>query len=241
MRATARLPSIAPADESSLNRVPDLATRVTDNCCCMSRRIARADLPGHSPSRGRCFVYVFPCEYEDILKLGFSRDPIARLQALHRRYFEFFDLDRGFLIETETVRDARRLETALAADIAAHSAPAPLVIRRDAAGHTEWYRGAYEPLETKAASLSRSGFTLHRPIRPWVRLNLVTRGGELFEWSNQMLLSIEAQAKDDELMDAMRHALRDALDAYSALEIDLAPLVPRAVLEWYRDNPDPSR
>jgi len=31
-------------------------------------------------SRGRCFLYVFPCAYEDLLTLGFSRDPLQRLQ-----------------------------------------------------------------------------------------------------------------------------------------------------------------
>ena len=56
------------------------------------------------PSRGRCFLYVFPCDWEDLLKLGISRDPLDRVQALHPRWFEFFDLGRGFLVEFYRVR-----------------------------------------------------------------------------------------------------------------------------------------
>jgi hypothetical protein len=65
-------------------------------------------------SRNRCFLYVAPCAYEDQLKLGFSRDPLRRFQSLHRRWFEFFDVDRIALVETETVRDALDAFRALA-------------------------------------------------------------------------------------------------------------------------------
>src|SRR5437868_1685767 len=116
----------------------------------MSRRIDAHESPGPGPSRGKCFVYVLPCTYEDILKLGFSRDPLDRMQALHPRWFEFFELDQAFLIETETVRDARDVELGLAGVVAEHNAPAPLVIRREAAGHSEWYRGAHAILSRTA-------------------------------------------------------------------------------------------
>ena len=61
-------------------------------------------------SVARAYVYVLPCAGEDWLKLGFSRDPLTRLQTLHRRYYEFFDTELAFAIETETVREARALE-----------------------------------------------------------------------------------------------------------------------------------
>lgn len=79
----------------------------------MASNIVSGDFRSSSLSEGCSFVYVFACVVEDLLKLGFSRDPIGRLQALHPRYFEFFDLERSFLVETETVRDARRPELSL--------------------------------------------------------------------------------------------------------------------------------
>jgi hypothetical protein len=108
----------------------------------MARRIDPREPCNRGPSRGRAYVYVLPCAYEDLLKLGFSRDPLDRIQTLHPRWFEFFDLDRGFLVESETVHDARDLELGLGRALIEHNAPAPLVISREAAGHTEWYRGA---------------------------------------------------------------------------------------------------
>jgi hypothetical protein len=35
---------------------------------------------------GRSFVYLLPSRDEDVLKFGFSCDPLQRLQALHRRF-----------------------------------------------------------------------------------------------------------------------------------------------------------
>jgi hypothetical protein len=72
--------------------------------------IDRRDPAGRTQSRGRCHLYVLPVVVEDLLKLGFSRDPLARLQQLHPRWYEQFDLDRAFTVETESVPDARRLE-----------------------------------------------------------------------------------------------------------------------------------
>ncbi|MBB6063940.1 hypothetical protein HNR76_000466 [Pseudoxanthomonas broegbernensis] len=37
------------------------------------------------PIDGRCFAYVFLCRGEDRCKIGFSRDPLARIGALHPR------------------------------------------------------------------------------------------------------------------------------------------------------------
>ncbi|MGD6053331.1 GIY-YIG nuclease family protein, partial [Xanthomonas citri pv. citri] len=59
------------------------------------------------------FLYVLPCVYEDLLKIGHSRNPLQRAQALQPRYFEFFDLGRAFALELDKVREARLLEHAL--------------------------------------------------------------------------------------------------------------------------------
>ena len=104
----------------------------------MPSRLIGPDSPTRPASAGRAFVYVFPCRHEDILKLGFSRDPLLRMQTLHQRYFEFFDIERAFLIQTDMVRDARRIEREFGDAIVAHRAPAPRVVSNAAGGHTEW-------------------------------------------------------------------------------------------------------
>ncbi len=193
-------------------------------------------LSNRGPSRGRCYLYVLPCAYEDLLKLGFSRDPLDRMQTLHPRWFEFFDLDRAFLIETETVRDARNLESGLAALIQLHNAPAPLVIRKQAAGHTEWYRGAYAILEQTTQALEAGGYIVHCPLRPWIGRVLQTRSTMLFAWSSAMLSPHELETPnagfDGRPTNAQR-TVRNALDACVALEIDPKPLLPANVLDWY--------
>ena len=60
-----------------------------------------------------CFVYVAPCAWEDLLKVGHSRDPLARLEAFHRRWYETFDPDLAWLVELDRVREAAALELAL--------------------------------------------------------------------------------------------------------------------------------
>ena len=54
---------------------------------------------------GRVFTYVFPCAWEDYAKIGFSRDPLGRISALHRRWFEFFDLDvvRSHILQIRSI------------------------------------------------------------------------------------------------------------------------------------------
>ena len=203
----------------------------------MALRIDTREPGNRGPSRGRCYLYVLPCAYEDILKLGFSRDPLDRMQTLHPRWFEFFDLDRAFVIETDTVREARDLELGLGGVIAEHNAPAPLVIRRQAAGHTEWYRGAYDVLEATARTLAAGGYLLHAPLRPWIRHALMERSDLLFSWSMAMLspdeLETVAAGTDGGPTPAQR-VVRDAVDACVALGIDPEPLLPPDVLDWYR-------
>ena len=199
----------------------------------MARRIDPREPGNRGPSRGLSYLYVLPCAYEDILKLGFSRDPLGRMQALHPRWFEFFDLDRAFLVEAETVRDARDLELGMGRVIAEHNAPAPLVIRREAAGHTEWYRGAYDALATTAQALTAGGYAMHAPLRPWLRERLVERSDRLFSWTMAMLPPEVLEMRDPS---SVRRVL-DMLDAFGSLNIELEPWLPPQVLDWYRSMP----
>jgi hypothetical protein len=199
----------------------------------MARRIEPRDPGNRGPSRGLSYLYVLPCAYEDILKLGFSRDPLGRMQALHPRWFEFFDLDRAFLVEAETVRDARDLELGLGRVIAEHNAPAPLVIRREAAGHTEWYRGAYDALATTAHALAAGGYAMHAPLRPWLRERLVERSDRLFSWALAML---PPEQMESPVAAPLHRQVRDCLDAFAALEVEVEPLLPRVTYAWYRSR-----
>ena len=187
-------------------------------------------------SRGRTCVYVLPCRDEDVLKVGYSRDPLQRMRSLHRRFFEFFDLDRGLLIEAERLRDARRIERLFIGQLVTRRAPPPLVVREAAAGYTEWFRGASPPAETLARALcAEEGLTLHA-LRPWLRARREERSDSLYAWSGRMLEALEYEhfnLPSEARSGVVAKALRDTLDACAAVGLDLAGRVPPAVLEWH--------
>jgi hypothetical protein len=184
-------------------------------------------------SAARTYLYVLPCHGEDWLKLGFSRDPLARMQALHPRFFEFFDTERAFAIETETVREARALETRLGRALRAHAAPAPLTVVPAAGGSTEWYRGAYAELAAAADALQREGHPLHRPLLPWLRERLIAGADLLYAWTALLPPEqLDARGAASRTTAAQRH-VADVLDAYRAADVDLARWLPASVLDWH--------
>ena len=182
-------------------------------------------------SRGRCHLYVFPCAYEDLLKLGFSRDPLVRLQQLHPRWFEFFDLDHGFLVQTESVPDARKLELRYRRLLEAHNAPQPLTVRDEAGGAREWFRGAQALLEQAAIDLREDGHVVHAPLRPWLREALARRAELLFQWTGA--LTVE-ELESPSVTTSAQRTVRDAIDAFDALGLDSDAWLPEAVRRWHR-------
>lgn len=185
-------------------------------------------------SRGRCFLYIAPCQHEDLLKLGFSRDPLERFQSLHRRWYDLFDPRRILLVETDTVREARVLERGLQQELAAYNATAPLTVARLAGGHGEWYRGACGVLEETVRDLHRRGHRTHAPAREWLRQALLARAELLFAWTQASLSPDELERRGGHT--AAQAVVRDALDAYPALELDLEPWLPGEVMHWYRQG-----
>ena len=161
---------------------------------------------------GRCFAYVFPCAWEDHCKIGFSTDPLGRISALHQRWFDFFDLEGGMLVEAESIRDARDLELELRAGLGGYNAPAPMTIRVPAGGHTEWFRGVSGLLHGRIEALASRGYRAY-PLRSVDELE-------------GLLGATAAQRR-----------VRDVLDAFQALDIDVEPLLAPAVLGWYRGSP----
>jgi hypothetical protein len=198
----------------------------------------RDDRPWRPAASGPSFLYVLPCLGEDLLKLGMSRDPLDRFQSLHPRWFDQFDLDAARLVETDSVREARAIETRLRRALRAHNAPAPLLVSVAAGGRTEWFRGAAGLLEQATDALRDAGLRVHSPARPWLRDALVARGGLLFHWTSRMLEAIDpefAPALSSRPLTHLERTLRDSLDACKALDVALEPLVPAAVLHWWRD------
>lgn len=188
-------------------------------------------------TRGRAFVYVMPCRDEDLLKLGFSRDPFTRFSTLHRRFFGFFDLDRGLLVDAERVAAARRIERTLIEGFREHRAMAPLAVRTTAGGHTEWYRGAHAAVsDTLRRIAADEGLCLHDGLRPWLREHLLARADLLHDWALRIVDTLDwarANAPDDPGATTLRRALLDTWDMFEAAGIDVHPLVPSSVSHWY--------
>lgn len=171
------------------------------------------------------------------MKLGISRDPLDRIQAFSRRYFEFFDLQRGWLLETDSVREAQGQETRLRRSLRLLNAPAPLLVPGRAAGGTEWYRGASSLLEQAREEFAAQGYIVHQPLEDWLRIRLAGRRGDLYTWAERMLSAADAEPGDAHPAGAelplSHRMLRDALDGYVALGIPLEDALPPAVCEWY--------
>lgn len=201
-----------------------------------ARRVVPLEGVGTGADGPAC-LYVLPCAYEDFAKLGIARDPLQRMHAFSSRYYEFFDLGRGWLAEADSVREARQWETRLKRALRDHAAPAPLLVPGEAAGHTEWFRGAQPALEQARDDLVRQGFVVHGSLRDWVMRRLrahrehlesgeraaVARFGPIDAWP--------AAASDPALS-----RVRDALDAYGALELELDDAVSPGLLAWLRRN-----
>jgi len=191
-------------------------------------------------SSGNAFAYVLPCHVEELLKIGFSSQPLRRFETFHSRYYEVFDLERGFLIETDRVSEAREVERALMRDIDAHNAPAPVTIRPGAAGDTEWFRGAYaHALERGNELATLCGYAVRAPLRHWLQQHLAKRAPSLYEWSASMIAAIAAERIDLRSDDGARRfsaAAVDTVDAYGVLDIDVRVFVTPEFYDWYRSR-----
>lgn len=181
---------------------------------------------------GPAHVYVFACEAEDLAKIGFTRDPLARLHALHPRWYEFFDPARSILLDAENVHDARRLERDLKTRLRGHGAPVPLTIRSAAGGDTEWFRGALDPLVDLAAERERGGWRVHHGAQHILRAALRARGADLREWCAR-LDPIGLESHDARSTSAQQRCA-DHLDAYVAFDISLREWLDEPVLAWHR-------
>jgi hypothetical protein len=165
------------------------------------------------------FVYVVPARFDDILKIGFSRQPAQRIRSFHSRYFEYFDLDRGFLIAATDEKDARRIERLLALRFADHRTHAPLVIERAPGGSTEWYRGAYPlVLEASTQIVIDGGYRPLLCAATLIREELLREREHLFEHAIAVLDAVDGLGQDPLALD-IAAGFRVALEAFRAFDI----------------------
>jgi len=179
------------------------------------------------------FVYVAPARHEDILKIGFSHDPCTRVRSFHQRWFEYFDLPRGFVFAATDESDARRIERLLGTVLREHRASlAPLVIERAAGGFTEWYRGALEHVARLAQELADAGgYAPLVSLDECLRQRLLLERDELFERSIALVDAIDALGSEPRALE-LRQKLHDTMDAYASLGIDVREFLSVSVSEW---------
>ena len=183
---------------------------------------------GSIPYAGRAFVYALCLEGpEDLLKVGMTGDPLVRWSAFHPRWFETFDLEHSLLVETEARADAQALETRLHRALALHRCPAPLTIRQQAGGETEWYRGAGPAIRSMLEEVRVQGYVVHAAARPWLVAAMRQR--------QDGIAGLVQQAHADHcagwLTAVQRRSLQDLLDAHRALDPNCAEGWPLELLE----------
>lgn len=185
--------------------------------------------------RGRSYVYLLPCRDQDLLKIGFSREPLLRMRTLHRRFFDYFDLERGLLLEVERVAQARAIERDILLRYAAERSPAPLAVSEQAAGYTEWLRGVAPEVAAHLREVAeRDDHPLHG-LRDWVRSMFEAQLDRLYDLSLKLLEAVEYEAFNVPKELATEQAARGllyVLDACDAVSIDIATVFPERVLRW---------
>lgn len=188
-----------------------------------------------SLAKGRSYVYMLPCRDQDLLKIGFSREPLARFRTLHRRFFEYFDLERGLLVEVDRVAKARAIERDILLRHADERSPAPLVIPDSAAGYSEWLRGVEPQVSARLHEFAaEAGYAVHA-LRAWVRQMFEAQADRLYDWSLRMLEAAEYEAFNvpAEIASGQAgRALAYAMDACEAVGIDVKAVFPEAVVAW---------
>jgi hypothetical protein len=195
------------------------------------------ELPSRCATSGsRTYVYLLPCRQEDLLKIGLTQTPLKRMRSFHRRYFDLFDLHRGWLLELDRLGQARTVERHLLRTLVEQRSLPPLVVARAAGGYTEWHRGVYEEATALMQQASTAGGHALFALDQWLYSYFLQRADLLHDWSLGMLDQIEYQTHNvpRELWClGPSHALRDTLSACIATGLEPWRWVPPAVKDWY--------
>ena len=181
-----------------------------------------------------CYLYVLPLAYEDFLKVGISSDPLARIRAFSRRYYESFNLARSLLVEFDSRREAQARETALHRLLRPLNASQPITVPNRAAGGTEWYRGAYDTLGAEVERDRRAGHVVHAHASglDWWRARLARERDTLYEWAGQLLRESNGDLPTGDRL----QLLADALDAWPSVGLEIGDALPPEFAQWYGDH-----
>jgi hypothetical protein len=183
------------------------------------------------------YIYVLPLSgSDDWLKLGRSNNPLRRAQQFSRRYYELFDLAQSFLVEVESVRDAVAVERSLRVCLRDHKSVQPLLVQPSAGGKTEWLRGAHGSLREAVWALSDSGYRVHVPADAWFRNALRSRLSDLHPWTSSIWRACQLDPYsgiDVTLPEHVDSVVRDHLDGFAALGLEIAAELPASVRRWY--------
>ena len=80
---------------------------------------------------------------------------------------------------------------------------------------------------------SVQGYTLQLSLRPWLSARLEQHVELLYEWVSRMFEEIDMARTEGVGVDRQEATLRNALDAFTTLQIPLAGRIPENVLQWY--------
>jgi hypothetical protein len=158
-------------------------------------------------------------------KVGFSCNPLQRVYAFHRRYFEAFDLDQSTLLRVQTSDDARKIETTLKRALAPNRVEVPSWVALEAGGVTEWFSAVY--FNDAISMLQQDAppdIARLIDVRSQLEAQLRRYRGQFELWVIEQFQQIERLAQFPKTMAAARDQqlrLRDWIDAYRWLGVDL--------------------
>ena len=168
------------------------------------------------------FLYVLAVAGpEDLVKIGITRDPLARWSAFHPRWFEEFNLHNSLLVETDTRQEAQRIETRMHRALREHACPMPLTFSHAAGGRTEWFRGVTRQAYKEVGALRAAGFVSHLSAHPFIARQMSEHRHRIFD----TVAGAYARHLDGTLPPAAREALRHGLDAHRTFGADLTEIL----------------
>jgi hypothetical protein len=179
----------------------------------------------------RAWLYVLVADgQEDLLKVGLTRQPLARWSAFHPRWYEAFDLRHSLLVGCESRGDAQRLETALHRALAELRCPMPLTVRATAGGASEGYRRANARVRRFVEDLEARGYPVERDAAARLAPDIKARADRL----DALLRAAHAGLMDGWLAAAQCRALVDLVDGHCWFDPDLAGRLPQPAWEDLR-------
>ena len=192
-----------------------------------ARMLAIESSPTMNPPRervaARAWLYVLATNgSEDLIKVGLTKDPLARWSAFHPRWYEAFDLSNSMLVACEQRSDAQQLETALHHELSEHSCPMPMTIRAFAAGATEWYRGAYSPARRFVERCEARGHAVEHDARRVLAPAMQEAACRL----DGLLRQAHADLMAGWLSETQRCALVDLVDGHRLFDPELDDRLP---------------